>query len=140
MSRIGDFADDDVSGWIALSPELGKAMAAFSGAVYNRNRLPMRVREIARIVILRQVVGDPTIVAGLTGAIAIATSRAFVERDPEAVDRIHTAGLGVLLYTLNDEDAWSQAVALGVDGIITDRAIQLDEWLGENAGGVASRG
>jgi hypothetical protein len=51
MSRIGDFADDDVSGWIALSPELGKAMAAFSGAVYNRNRLPMRVREIARIVI-----------------------------------------------------------------------------------------
>jgi alkylhydroperoxidase family enzyme len=50
MSRIGDFADDDVSGWIALSPELGKAMAAFSGAVYNRNRLPMRVREIARIV------------------------------------------------------------------------------------------
>jgi alkylhydroperoxidase family enzyme len=51
MSRIGDFADDDVSGWIALSPELGKAMAAFSSAVYNRNRLPMRVREIARIVI-----------------------------------------------------------------------------------------
>ena len=51
MSRIGDFADDDVAGWIALSPDLGTAMAAFSSAVYNRNRLPMRVREIARIVI-----------------------------------------------------------------------------------------
>jgi len=51
MSRIGDFADDDVAGWITLSPELGKAMAGFSSAVYNRNRLPMRVREIARIVI-----------------------------------------------------------------------------------------
>lgn len=51
MSRIGDFADDDVAGWIALSPDLGKAMAMFSSAVYNRNRLPMRVREIARIVI-----------------------------------------------------------------------------------------
>lgn len=51
MSRIGDFADDDVAGWIALSPDLGAAMAAFSSAVYNRNRLPMRVREIARIVI-----------------------------------------------------------------------------------------
>ena len=50
MSRIGAFEDDDVAGWIALSPELGKAMAAFSSAVYNRNRLPMRVREIARIV------------------------------------------------------------------------------------------
>ena len=50
MSRIGDFADDDVAGWIALSPDLGTAMAGFSSAVYNRNRLPMRVREIARIV------------------------------------------------------------------------------------------
>jgi len=51
MSRIGDFADDDVAGWIAKSPELGSAMAAFSGAVYNLNRLPMRVREVARAVI-----------------------------------------------------------------------------------------
>ena len=51
MSRIGDFADDDAAGWIAISPELGSAMAAFSRAVYNRNRLPMRVREIARAVI-----------------------------------------------------------------------------------------
>lgn len=51
MSRIGDFADNDVAGWIRLSPDLGAAMAAFSHAVYNRNRLPMRVREIARVVI-----------------------------------------------------------------------------------------
>jgi AhpD family alkylhydroperoxidase len=50
MSRIGDLADDDVAGWIRLSPDLGKAMAAFSAAVYNHNRLPLRVREIARIV------------------------------------------------------------------------------------------
>lgn len=52
MSRIGDFADDDVAGWIALSPDIGRAMAAFSSAVYSpANRLPMRVREIARVVI-----------------------------------------------------------------------------------------
>ncbi len=51
MSRIGDFEDDDVAGWIALSPQLGTAMAAYSKAVYDRNRLPMRVREIARAVI-----------------------------------------------------------------------------------------
>lgn len=51
MSRIGDFADDDVVGWIALSPDLGAAMAGFSTAVYTRNRLPLRVREIARAVV-----------------------------------------------------------------------------------------
>jgi len=50
MSRIGDFADDDAAGWIALSPRIGAAMAQFSAAVYNLNRLPVRVREIARIV------------------------------------------------------------------------------------------
>jgi AhpD family alkylhydroperoxidase len=51
MSRIGDFADDDLAGWITKSPALGAAMAAFSRAVYNDNRLPMRVRELARVVI-----------------------------------------------------------------------------------------
>ncbi len=34
-----------------LSRELGTAMASFSRLVYDRNRLPMRVREIARVVI-----------------------------------------------------------------------------------------
>ena len=51
MSRIGDFADDDVVGWVTLSPDLGAAMAGFSNAVYTRNRLPLRVREIARTVL-----------------------------------------------------------------------------------------
>jgi AhpD family alkylhydroperoxidase len=51
MSRIGTFADDDLAGWILISPELGGAIAGFSDAVYSRNRLPMRTREIARIVI-----------------------------------------------------------------------------------------
>ena len=42
MSRIGDFPDDDVAGWITKSPALGTAMAGFSGAVYSdKNRLPM---------------------------------------------------------------------------------------------------
>ncbi len=51
MSRIGSFADDDVAGWVTKSPELGTAMARFSTAVYSsKNRLPMRVREIARAV------------------------------------------------------------------------------------------
>ncbi len=52
MSRIGEFADDDIAGWLTLSPDIGRAMAGFSTAVYSTaNRLPMRVREIARIVI-----------------------------------------------------------------------------------------
>ena len=51
MSRIGDFADDDIAGFAVKSPELGAAMATFSQAVYTKGRLPIRVREAARIVI-----------------------------------------------------------------------------------------
>ena len=51
MSRIGTFADDDLIGWIAVSPQLGTALGNFSDAVYNRGRLPLRVREIARMAI-----------------------------------------------------------------------------------------
>ena len=51
MSRIGTFADDDAIGWATKSPDLGGAIANFSQAVYTKNRLPMRTRELARAVI-----------------------------------------------------------------------------------------
>ncbi|MCG5433234.1 carboxymuconolactone decarboxylase family protein [Mycobacterium sp. MYCO198283] len=51
MSRIGDFPDDDLAGWIEKSPHLGMAIGGFSAAVYEKNRLPKRTRELARMVI-----------------------------------------------------------------------------------------
>jgi AhpD family alkylhydroperoxidase len=51
MSRIGTLPDDDLTGWILKSPELGGAIGGFADAVYNRSRLPMRTRELARMVI-----------------------------------------------------------------------------------------
>ncbi|GAB19302.1 hypothetical protein GOEFS_080_00140 [Gordonia effusa NBRC 100432] len=51
MSRIGDFDSTDIVGWVGVAPELGTAMAGFTDAVYNRSRLPLRVREAARMAI-----------------------------------------------------------------------------------------
>ena len=85
--------------------------------------------DLARAIIVRKVVGDPAVLAAACGALAIVTSARFIERDPDAVGRIHAAGLGVLLYTLNDEETWRAAIDLGVDGIITDRPSELDSWL-----------
>lgn len=51
MSRIGDFAPDDVMGWMVKSPELAAGIGGFSTAVYSRGRLPLRTRELARMVI-----------------------------------------------------------------------------------------
>lgn len=94
---------------------------------------------IPRVIITREVVGDPAILAEACGAVAIVTSDEFIQSDPGAVDRIHAAGLGVLLYTLNDEDDWSAAVSLGVDGIITDKPSTLHGWLGSAAPGDSTR-
>ena len=90
--------------------------------------------DLARAIITREVVGDPAILAAACGALAIVTSERFITSDPDAVDRIHAAGLGVLLYTLNDEDTWRAAIDLGVDGIITDRPSELGNWLIASAG------
>jgi hypothetical protein len=51
MSRIGTVADDDPAGGFAKSPELGGALAGLGDAVHNHSRLPMRTRELARMVI-----------------------------------------------------------------------------------------
>ena len=51
MSRIGAFADDDAAAWVEKSPDIGIGMVGFTQAVYDKNRLPMRVRELARMVI-----------------------------------------------------------------------------------------
>jgi glycerophosphoryl diester phosphodiesterase len=48
---------------------------------------------------------------------------------------MHAAGLGVLVYTLNSEKRWSEALGYGVDGIITDKPSKLDGWIAKTAPG-----
>ena len=88
-----------------------------------------------RVIIMRMMPADPVGLANHFGAIAILTSPDSLAADPSAVERMHDAGLGVLLYTLNSEERWSEAIALGVDGIITDKPSLLDEWLARTAPG-----
>jgi glycerophosphoryl diester phosphodiesterase len=88
-----------------------------------------------RVIIMRDLPADPVGLANHFGAIAILTSPASLENDPGAVEAMHEAGLGVLLYTLNNEERWSEALAFGVDGIITDKPSDLDEWLAATAPG-----
>lgn len=88
-----------------------------------------------RVIIRKDLPADPVALAQHFGAIAILTSPASLEADPGAVEAMHEAGLGILLYTLNTEERWTEALALGVDGIITDKPSSLDEWLAATAPG-----
>lgn len=88
-----------------------------------------------RVLVQRFLPSDPVALANRFGAIAILTSAASLEDDPDAVSTMHEAGLGIILYTLNKKQKWSDALALGVDGIITDKPSSLDKWIAENAPG-----
>jgi glycerophosphoryl diester phosphodiesterase len=90
---------------------------------------------IPRVIIRRMLPADPVRLAQFYGAIAILTSPASLEENPDAVADMHAAGLGLLLYTLNSEEKWSEAIGWGVDGIITDKPSSLDKWLAETAPG-----
>lgn len=88
-----------------------------------------------RIMLARELSADPVPVATQLGVLAIATTARAVLAAPEGLRRMHEASLGVLCYTLNSEETWGEAMALGVDGIITDVPSELDAWLASSARG-----
>jgi alkylhydroperoxidase family enzyme len=142
MSRIGEFADDDAAAWAVMSPNIGAGMLKFNRAVYTKNRLPMRVRELARMVIaldnecvVCQNTRDSEGVAagvdedlydhaaewrtwpGYSGQERIAAE--FAERFADD----HT-GLR------DDEDFWERARGQFSDELMTDLALSCAMWLG----------
>ncbi len=90
---------------------------------------------IPRVLIRRVLPLDPVAVAQRYDAIAIMTRSSALTERPEAVEQMHAAGLGVLLYTLNSEERWGEALAYGVDGIVTDKPSALDAWIAQTAPG-----
>lgn len=97
--------------------------------------LQTAVPELPRMVIIRDLPKEPVTLIREFEAIGVVTSPPSVEADPTVVDRIHKAGFGILLYTLNKEQSWQSALSLGVDGIITDEPSALDSWLAATAPG-----
>ena len=142
MSRIGDFADDDVTGFAVKSPDLGAAMANFSHAVYTKGRLPLRVREAARIVIAhanecvvcqntRDGAGDA---AGVDEdlyehAAEWQTWPGYSDAERVAMEFAHrfaTDHTGLR----DDDDFWRRAAEHFDDELITDLAISCAMWVG----------
>ena len=142
MSRIGDFADDDVSGFAVRSPELGAAMANFSQAVYTKSRLPMRVREAARIVIAHAnecvVCQNTRDAEGPASGIdeefydhatEWQTWPGYSDDERIAMEFAHrfaTDHTGLR----DDENFWDRANAHFDDGLLTDLAISCAMWVG----------
>lgn len=89
--------------------------------------------EFARALLLSEFPESPVDAAARVGAIAVMTRLESVQQRPEVVDELRSAGLSLLIYTLNDETHWDTAYRLGVDGIITDRTGGLGWWMRSSA-------
>jgi glycerophosphoryl diester phosphodiesterase len=54
--------------------------------------------------------------------------------DEKLVDSVHRAGAQIHLWTVNEGDDMRRLLAMGVDGIVTDRPDILNEVMGDDAG------
>ncbi|KQW07566.1 hypothetical protein ASC66_00750 [Leifsonia sp. Root4] len=88
-----------------------------------------------RMLLIRELPADPVPMALRLGVLALGTTAQSVTAAPQALQRLHEVGIGVVCYTLNSERSWAEVQALGVDGIITDTPSDLDGWLADNAPG-----
>ncbi|HUO38837.1 MAG TPA: carboxymuconolactone decarboxylase family protein [Mycobacterium sp.] len=142
MSRIGNYADDDLTSWFASSPELGGALAKFTDAVYHRSRLPLRVREIARMAI---ALDNECIVCqntrfGDTPAAGVdeefyahvpqwRTWPGYSEQERVAAEFAHRfAGDHTALR--EDEDFWARCRGLLSEELLADLALSCALWIG----------
>ena len=97
----------------AVAPLLTSfSMEALQGAAHSAPSLP-------RGLLLERLDADWRDAALALGCVAVVCQhRAW---DSASVAQAHGAGLRVLSYTVNDEAAARRMIALGTDGIITDR-------------------
>lgn len=142
MSRIGPFADDDLAGWVLKSPELGSAIGAFSDAVYNRNRLPMRTREIARIVIAHANECEVCVNTRDGDGAAAGVDEDLYDHAPQwrswsgysAQERLAAefAHRFATEHTVlrDDEDFWARCREHFSDELLADLALSCAMWLG----------
>lgn len=83
---------------------------------------------VARLFILRHLPDDVVAAAQEAGVRGLVVARRAVLDRPEIVEELHSAGIRVVVYTLNDDTQWDEVTALGVDGIVTDDPATLSLW------------
>lgn len=90
--------------------------------------LIMEAPEFARVLLTREF-GDEVIESAIELRVSAIGARAkLYDETPENAARIRDLGIGALVYTLNSEDKWVEAIERGNDLIITDDPVSLEAW------------
>ncbi|MFE5481571.1 glycerophosphodiester phosphodiesterase [Streptomyces sp. NPDC056527] len=71
---------------------------------------------------------DPVAVAAELGLSAYNPAVGQLNAHPEAVGKLHAAGVAVMAWTVDTADRWKTLDSLGTDAIITNRPAELAGW------------
>lgn len=94
--------------------------------------------DLRRGLLVREVDRDLADRCRDLGVVACNPHGLLLVQHPDLVDRLHAAGLQVMVWTLDEPEHWAVAVGLGVDAIITNRPDRLGGWLAARAPAVGS--
>ncbi|MGW4463335.1 glycerophosphodiester phosphodiesterase [Micromonospora sp. NPDC004704] len=77
---------------------------------------------------------DPVAIARQYHLTAYNPAVAALTARPAVIASLHTAGVALMVWTVDSATQWQQLKGLGVDGIITNRSPELVDWNAANPG------
>jgi glycerophosphoryl diester phosphodiesterase len=80
-------------------------------------------------LLVEELHDDPVAVCAELGAVTYNPDHAAVLDDPAVVDRLHAAGIAVMVYTVDDPADWARLDRIGVDAVITNTPAEMLAWL-----------
>lgn len=126
----GEWEAEDVADVVSAleSRGLDRRVALSSFDVRTLGHVEAASPVVSSLLILRTLPSDVVTAAKQLDVRGIVADHAAIEERPEVIDQLRSAGIRVVVYTLNDDREWGEAIALGVDGIITDDPASLAVW------------
>lgn len=139
MARVETGGDDDLVTWLGHAPVLAGALGGYSDAVYNKSRLPLRVREIARMNIAlanecmvcqnTRETADPSLDEDFYAHVGVWSSwpgYSDAERiAAEFAERFATDHIGLR----DDEDFWARCKEHFDDELLVELTLSCGLWL-----------
>lgn len=128
----GTWSDEQIEAAVGelTSRYLVDRVAFESFEIENLERLREIAPEFARVMLTREWSPRTIELAVELRVSAIGARHKLFASAPELITDARELGIGTMVYTLNSEKSWKKAQKRGIDLIITDNPVALDEWRG----------
>ncbi|GAA1574567.1 glycerophosphoryl diester phosphodiesterase [Leucobacter aridicollis] len=126
----GSWNDEQVAAAVALldARYLMDRVAFESFEIDNLERLAVLAPNYARVMLTREW-NRPTLeLAAALNISAVGARVSVFEADFALVEDARVLGIGTMVYTLNTVKQWKQARSHGIDLVITDDPVSLEQW------------